>query len=178
MEEADLSGCTNLESLCGFFGCKNLKKVNVSNCPNIKQLEIHAFNKCASLESLDLSSCIKLSKIGGSAFRDCTSLKGLNISSYSFIEEIGMGAFERCSSLTELDLSSCIKLKEIPKLTFNSCSNLTVTLPESIEKIGKFAFYGFFDGVDTYCKAVVVPNDEIKNKVIASNYPQERITKK
>lgn len=178
LEEVDLSDCINLESLCGFFGCKKLKKVDLSNCSNIKKLDIHAFNGCASLETIDLSSCSKLSKIGGSAFKDCSSLKTLNISSYHLIEEIGTAAFERCASLTELDLSTSTKLKEIPMLTFNSCSNLTVTLPESIEKIGKFGFYGFFDGVDTYCKAVVVPNDEIKNMVIASDYPEDRITKK
>lgn len=178
LEEVDLSDCINLESLCGFSGCKELKKVDLSNSSNIKKLDIHAFNGCTSLETLDLSPCTKLSKIGASAFRDCTSLKDLKISSYHLIEELGMATFERCTSLTELDLSTSTKLKEIPRLTFNSCSNLIVTLPESIEKIGKFGFYGFFDDVDTYCKAVVVPNDEIKNMVIASNYPEDRITKK
>ena len=178
LEEVDLSDCVNLESLCGFFQCKSLKKVNLSNCSNITKLDIHAFNGCTSLETIDLSPCTKLSKIGASAFRNCTSLKNLKISSYHLIEELGMATFERCTSLTELDLSTSTKLKEIPMLTFNSCSNLTVTLPESIEKIGKFGFYGFFDDVDTYCKAVVVPNDKIKNMVIASDYPEDRITKK
>ena len=178
LEEVDLSDCINLESLCGFSGCKKLKKLDLSNCSNVKKLDIHAFNGCTSLEAIDLSPCTKLSKIGASAFKNCTSLKDLKISSYHLIEELGMATFEKCTSLTELDLSTSVKLKEIPMLTFNSCSSLTVTLPKSIEKIGKFGFYGFVDGVDSYCKAVVVPTDEIKNMVIASNYPEDRITKK
>lgn len=59
------------------------------------------------------------------------------------IEKIGMAAFANCSYLQKVTYAEGSPLKEIAQSSFGFCSSLTeVTLPQSVEVIGVYAFYG------------------------------------
>ena len=81
--------------------------------------------------------------------------------------------FTNCSNLTAIDLSACTDLDTIPNgLCFSGLVNAVVTLPSSIKIIGKASF-GVADY--NYCKKVIVPNNEIKQLLLGSGYPEARI---
>ena len=81
-------------------------------------------------------------------------------------------AFYECSSLESIDLSSCVKLTKIGKQAFSDCTNAVINLPASITEVKEKAFG---EKNETYCKKVLVPNEEIKQLVRASGYPEDRI---
>lgn len=59
------------------------------------------------------------------------------------IEKIGMAAFANCNYLEKVTYAEDSPLKEIAQSSFGFCSSLTeVTLPQSVEVIGVYAFYG------------------------------------
>ncbi|MGP1438685.1 MAG: leucine-rich repeat domain-containing protein [Treponema sp.] len=188
-----------------FNNCNELKTVNLSGCVEIVNIEEGAFRSCKSLESIDLSPCTKLTKIGKGAFYSCSELKTVNLSgctelmsleggtiagngygsfsscksiesidlsSCTKLKDIGVGAFDKCIKLKTIDLSSCTKLESITRLDFSGCSKAEVKLPTSIKEINEAAFGK--DSTD-YCNKVLVPNETIKQLVIASKYPEGRI---
>ena len=86
-----------------------------------------------------------LETIGEQAFSTCTGLEDLKLSSSMSV--IPQWAFEKCSGLSgEVVIPSTIK--RIEKGAFQECENLNknsktpseVTLPESLEAMGKYAF--------------------------------------
>jgi len=101
------------------------------------------------------------------------------LSACSKLTEIGHGAFKGCSKLKSVDLSGCTELTVIGGDSyvayygaFSGCTNAVIKLPASITEVRDKAF-----GKDneTYCKKVLVPNEEIKQLVRASGYPGDRI---
>ena len=81
-----------------------------------------------------------------------------------------------------IDLSNSKKLTRIGKATFDendkdNVVNLIVKLPTSIDSLGEYCF-GYFNStnIDRKCKQVIVPNEDVKLLVIATNYPEDRIT--
>ena len=81
-------------------------------------------------------------------------------------------SFTNCSNLTAIDLSACTDLDTIGDLCFSGLANAVVTLPSSIKIIENMSF-GATD--DNYCKKVIVPNNEIKQLLLRSGYPEARI---
>ena len=155
-----------------FNECNGLKAVDLSDCTGLTGIGHHAFNACNSLESIDLSLCVKLTKIRKWAFSGCSKLKSVNLAGCTELTEITDGAFYYCISLESIDLSACVKLTKIGETAFSYCIKAVVKLPASITEVKEKAF-----GKDneTYCKKVLVPNEEIKQLVIASGYPESRI---
>ena len=82
----------------------------------------HAFSTCTGLEDLKLSS--SMSVIPKWAFEKCSGLSG-EVVIPSTIKRIEMGAFQECENLNK-----------------NSKTPSEVTLPESLEAMGKHAFGG------------------------------------
>ncbi|MEL3905972.1 MAG: leucine-rich repeat protein [Treponema sp.] len=190
LTKIDLSGCTSLTQIYdgAFKQCKNLTEVKLpenlteidrnlfENCTalssiniplTIKSLGAGAFERCKSLTGvLDLSAYTNLTKIDTSAFSGCTGFTGIVFAQN--MTEINNEAFLNCTGLSGLlDLSVCANLTKIGEKTFKDCNNVIIKLPESIKEIGYEAFES--------CKNVIVPNDEIKEMVKASSYPEERI---
>ena len=174
LESIDLSPCTKLTEIgCyAFFGCSKLKSVDLSGCTEITKIDGYAFSECTSLESIDLSSCVKLTKIGYDTFSGCSKLKSVDLSGCTEVTVIVDEAFYECSSLESIDLSSCVKLTKIGKQAFSDCTNAVINLPASITEVKEKAFG---EKNETYCKKVLVPNEEIKQLVRASGYPEDRI---
>ena len=180
LENVNLSSCNNLKTLGNsvFSECVNLKTVNLDSCTGLESIGYGVFNNCQNLESINLSPCTNLKTITDSAFSKCNNLKTVNLSGCVSLETIKggshSGAFSGCTSLEGVDLSTCTKLKKIEKNTFLNCKKALVKLPTSIMTVEEKAF-----GVNnaTYCKKVLVPTDEIKQLVVGSKYPEERIEK-
>ena len=79
--------------------------------------------------------------IGDYAFRDCDFTAFMFSSN---ITSIGEGAFANCQHLLALPrLEECTGLTEIKDTTFMNCPNFShISLPDSIERIGDYAFFG------------------------------------
>ena len=110
--------------------------------------------------------------IKNEAFKDCDGLKVVDLSGCTELTVIVDEAFYECSSLESIDLSSCVKLTKIGKQAFSDCTNAVINLPASITEVKEKAFG---EKNETYCKKVLVPNEEIKQLVRASGYPEDRI---
>ena len=170
----NLAGCSVLNTVKqqAFYKCEALKHVDLSGCKNLREIDSAVFFSCKSLKEIDLSACKSLIKIGDSAFYDCKVLESVNLSNLVLVEEIGKDAFRECPKLKEIDLSHFEKLEKLEQSTFHESREAIVKLHPNIKTIKKFAFG---DAVATYCKQVIVPNDEIKQKVIDSKYPENRV---
>ena len=91
---------------------ENTEEVDVIEIENFGTIGYQAFAGCVSLEEFVFPDWVK--SVGDSAFKGCTSLKKAEFN--EFLETIGISVFYNCPSL------------------------LQVTVPESVTKIGKYAF--------------------------------------
>ncbi len=161
-----LKGCTSLTSVSlpasvtkipshMFDGCTSLTSVTALS--EIESIGDGAFQNCSSLTGIDFPGT--LTSIGSSAFQGCASL--VSVPNLSKVTNMGWGAFYECKKLrASVDLSSlqsipgyafcyapvkivglCDSLQSIGDWAF-IWSNVAVQLPETLEKIGNYAFYG------------------------------------
>lgn len=159
-------GCTSLTSVSlpasvtkipshMFDGCTSLTSVTALS--EIESIGDGAFQDCSSLTGIDFPGT--LTSIGSSAFQGCASL--VSVPNLGKVTKMGSGAFRECKNLrASMDLSSlqsipgyafcytpvkivglCDNLKSIGDWAF-IWSNVVVQLPETLEKIGNYAFYG------------------------------------
>lgn len=185
LESVNFSGCVNLDSISGFVDCNSLRSIDLSPCKNLTTIAAGAFGINKSLNHINLSGLTKLTTIEEFAFAGSESLKTIDLSDLVNLESIAKFAFVSCYSLESIDLSKCNKLTKIGEFAFDEnrsrlgAQKLIVKLPKSIKTLGICCF-GSYDGSnsdkDFRCKRVIVPNDAIKQKVIATDYPENRIT--
>ena len=168
LESINFTGCIGLEVIAyyAFRNCSTLKILDLSPCKNITK--VLGFSECTNLETLNLAGCAKLKEI--SSFGYCKKLKNIDFS--GCVELININGFHDCSSLAYVDLSSCIKMTEIHNNTFSGCTNAVIKLPYSIINI---AYNAFGRDNDSYCKKVLVPNEEIKKLVHSAGFQENRI---
>ena len=160
-----LSGCTSLTSvslpasltkipMSMFSGCTSLKSVSAAG--PIDSIGDRAFENCSSLTDIDFQGT--LTSIGLSAFQGCASLE--RVPDLSSVTKMGSSAFYECKNLqARVNLSSlesipayafcytpvtvvgfCDNLKSIDKWAF-IWSTIVAPFPETLEKIGDYAFY-------------------------------------
>lgn len=160
-----LKGCTSLTSVSlpasvtkipshMFDGCTSLTSVTALS--EIESIGDGAFQNCSSLTGIDFPGT--LTSIGSSAFQGCASL--VSVPNLSKVTNMGWGAFYKCEKLrASVDLSSlqsvpgyafcyapvkivglCDSLQSIGDWAF-IWSNVAVQLPETLEKIGNYAFF-------------------------------------
>ena len=138
-----------------FDGCTSLTSVTALS--EIESIGDGAFQNCSSLTGVDFPGTLK--SIGSSAFQGCASL--VSVPDLSKVTKMGSAAFRECGNLrASVDLSSlqsvpgyafcytpvkivglCDSLKSIGDWAF-IWSNVAVQLPETLEKIGNYAFFG------------------------------------
>ena len=143
-----------------FFGCENLKNIQVSSTFNYT-LGSSSFEDCKSLETVVLGAGIE--GLGDHCFKNNFNLKTIDILEENGFDFIGQSCFENCynvesfvtpESTVELGVKAfynCSNLKEfvfgkniteIPNRLFYNCVNLkTVEIEGNIKKIGDSAFY-------------------------------------
>lgn len=116
-----------------FYGCTNLKEVNLPN--SLKYIGSNAFIGCKFLKRIILP--IGIETINDYAFGDCISLKEVNFP--NTLQEIGVAAFSGCNALEKIIFHNGIKT--IEDYVFYGCNNLKeVYLPKGIETIGDSVF--------------------------------------
>ncbi|MGP1437777.1 MAG: leucine-rich repeat domain-containing protein [Treponema sp.] len=194
----DFSKCLALTTIGkeAFYECKGLETVNLSNCKNLASIEDRAFGLCGKLINIDFSDCVNLTRIGAgsisfigthidlskckklttianSAFMLLGNLKTINLSGLENLTLIGEYAFYRCENLEMVDLSLCTNENlTIQKKAFFLSTNAIIKLPKTVKSLGEECFG---NRETTYCKQVIVPNDDVKLKVLSTNYPEARI---
>ena len=110
IERIKLTGGVGLKTCyCMFFGCSNLKYVDLSKLNTFNVRIMHRmFCSCRSLNKLDLSlldtsNCLDMHEM----FADCMTLQDLNVSNFKTDKVATMSCmFDGCHSLTNIDLSS------------------------------------------------------------------------
>ena len=123
-----------LEKKC-FYGCKNLKKVQIlSN--NLVEIAQEAFSECQLLESINLPSSVKF--IGEFCFKD-TSIIQMELPNK--LLTIQRGAFCNCHRLEEVNIPPAII--HLPDKLFANCKNLKkiTFLGENLKEIGDSCFW-------------------------------------
>ena len=120
----------------GEYAFKGSAVTSVSMPESITSMGQYAFSGCQNLESVALPE--SLTTLGSSAFRGCKLLKTIKIP--SGVTAILNQCFYYCSSL------ECVIIPEgvttIGDYAFEYCNLNALTLPESLEKIGGYAFTG------------------------------------
>ena len=145
-----------------------------------------AFMNCSKFTGT-LTLPNSLETIGEHAFSTCTGLEDLKLSSSMSV--IPQWAFEKCSGLSgEVVIPSTIK--RIENYAFQECENLNknsktpsvVTLPESLEAIGEYAFGGNYiktlkfkslpEGVFNYVPGVTTRTVSLTDASFVSDKPR------
>lgn len=125
-------GITNI-GLSAFLDCNSLTNVQLPS--TLRSIEPKAFAK-TNIETIDIPNSV--TDIGKAAFARCTNLKSINISEN--LTSLGDQVFQGTMSLNELDLSKT-KLTTISYGLINDSNVKKVILPNTINSIGKVAFY-------------------------------------
>ena len=155
LSNANLSGIKTVGK-GAFNGCSKLTTANItsvttlgdevfSSCSSLTTVEgarslvtigDKAFYDCNQLAKFDWSSSI--TSIGKQAFCKCGKLPNITIGAN--VATIGEGAFSGCESATTITINTNnTKLKRIEKSTFNHAGFSELTIPASVEYIGKDA---------------------------------------
>jgi hypothetical protein len=120
-----------------FAGCSNLRKIVISP-EEVTGIEIgpSAFAACSSLKAIHLPA--EVEKIGPNAFADCTSLETVVIDRYTMCNRD-----LRDHKMVHGQYKNMTPLQSIADGAFQNCSSLArVSLPSSVQRIGRFAFKG------------------------------------
>ena len=160
LTDIDLSLYVMLESIGDSAFCYT-PITNVRLPETIKTLGMTVFSQCEQLESADLSSCNQLKVLPSNCFRDSWKLSSLSLP--TSLEEIEPEALKYCFALESVDFSafnnltiigneafygdeklSSVKLSpsltEIGEFAFEKAAITSISIPETIEVIGKGAF--------------------------------------
>ncbi|GHS85454.1 hypothetical protein FACS1894201_05160 [Bacteroidia bacterium] len=164
------SGCSGLTSVTipnsvtsigssAFSGCSGLTSVTIPN--SVTSIGDWAFQNCSGLTSVTIGNSV--TSIGSLAFSGCSGLTSVTIP--NSVTSIGSYAFYNCIGLTTVNFNadSCASfssnvwyndtnivtvnignnVKVIPNYAFYNFRKLTsITIPNSVMRIGDRAFYG------------------------------------
>lgn len=158
LNERTFSDCTSLTTITipnsvtligdlTFFNCASLPSISIPE--SVIEIGVCAFSGCKSLTSINLPNSVI--SIGEAAFNWCDELTSVSIS--SSVTSIGKGAFSFCFKLTKVEFSSIESLCSIQfgdgdsnplsytrNLFINGEVVNEVKIPDSVKKIGNFAF--------------------------------------
>lgn len=129
-----------------FENCRNLKTVTIGT--RIKYVASYMFRDCTSLESVSLPTSCK--GLRNQAFNGCRSLTAFSLANYTML---GNGqpyvdeAHFAFTGLTKMNWPS--KVASVPDKMFFGCQAFkSISLKETTDTIGEFAFYG--SGIETF----------------------------
>lgn len=143
LKSIDISECPNLKNIkeSAFEGCWELESFKAS--PALESIGEKAFQGCLNLKTVDLSQYPKLTTISPYAFYQSSYLEAVNLNGCTELKTIGEGAFDGCTRLKSIDLSGCKNLKKIGEIAFSECTdlkNIDLSKCAELEFIGKGAF--------------------------------------
>jgi hypothetical protein len=148
IDQQAFSGCTALteltigsQSVCGtaaFENCTSLESVEIP--ASWGTVPYQAFSGCSSLKSVSVADGI--SEISANAFEGCTSLIGIVLP--DSVTAVHSDAFNGCISLESVKLGSA--LDTLGNRAFAGCGLKTLTVPDTLVRIGENAFGTDSDG--------------------------------
>ena len=147
---------TSIPRYC-FYGCDRLRSVSIPE--GVTSIGEYAFYNCSNLASVNIPEGV--TTIGEKAFSECGALAEITIP--ASVTSLGSYAFKNCSSLASALLLP--SLDSIPAGLFYACTGMTsfaipagvtsildsafaysglndVSIPESVERVGDYAFDG------------------------------------
>jgi hypothetical protein len=143
-----------------FQSCANLKKVDLSKCNKLESIGSDTFGWCEKLTEIDFSNCVSLKHCGGDAFEACPNIRTidfsrctnlsiplLNISGDNLEKLIlppGQKSFNAMFVWNQfgypVDTSKCNNVKVVYNEAFSGMNIKEITIPDTVESIGKNAF--------------------------------------
>lgn len=128
-----------------FYNFTELKKVEIGK--GLTSIGTLAFGGCPDLEIVEYNAIgdkTKYSSYGdkNSPFFDAGT-NGWILKIGSSVDLIPQYLFRYSTNLKEIDVSDASSLREIMYYAFGNCTSLkSITIPESIETLGNYSFYG------------------------------------
>ncbi len=142
-----------------FFGRPSLETITIP--ATVTEIDSHAFNDCTALESIVLPENGALTTLGDGVFAGCKVLDSIVIPKN--VTEIGKGVFSGCAALHSLFVSAnnsvyqsknnCILTKDGTTVLFG-CGGSTI--PADVTVIGDYAFD------NSNIAAVVIPDSVVR----------------
>jgi hypothetical protein len=150
LEELDCNGAPLTIGERAFSGCISLERI--ANSSGIRELRGYAFENCPALSAENFEVLLNPDApliLGDYAFAGClalTSLDRINIGA------MGIGVFENCTNLVSVTIPDSVT--QIGRYAFLGCANLvSVAIPDSVAAIGQRAFGGC-----TSLASIAIPN--------------------
>jgi hypothetical protein len=167
-------GCTNLTTLTVDNG--NTKYGSEANMIYTKGTNTLVCVAPGLAGSVTVPANVK--SIGNGAFSRCTKLESVTIP--DGVESIGNESFSYCQNLTHITIPQTVS--SIKESAIWGCTNAEIVLAEGISPTINIEQGAFgYDGKDSLCKKVKIKDgatyETIKNTVVASDYPEDRIEK-
>ena len=199
IERNAFRGCTGLTTISLPASISQLVDNPFSGCTNLTTLTVDSSNtKYGSAGNMiytkDTNSLIcvvpglsgsvtvpaNIQTIGNEAFSGCTKLESVMMQ--NGVQFIGYAAFAHCQNLTHITIPKTVTY--IGKWGFGESPNAEIVLAEGISSTTiniELEAFGLGDREETLCKKVKIKDDtnyeDLKNKVVASSYPENRIEK-
>ena len=136
-----------------FMDCVSLSSLNIGNF--VVSLGTSCFENCIMIESLTLPDCCV--EFGESVFENCSKLESFTFGTENQCKNISIRMFYNCVSLSQFTFPQ--QITKICAFSFVNTAITSVTLPQSVTLIERYAF----DGCIELTEFIIPPNSQLQD---------------